>query len=91
MEGPGVATPRYKDLDKLADKFVDVRDQKAELASELGKIEAKIIEKMIEHGVEKYRYADKEVFVKPGKKHARVKTVKVDSDEQPPEEGLLPD
>lgn len=80
MEGEGVAPVKYKDLDRLGDKFIEIRDEKAELATALGKVEASIIEKMIEKGIAKYRFGDQEITVKPGKEHVKVKTVKVDGE-----------
>lgn len=78
MEGPGVAPPKYKDLDRLGDKFIEVRDEKAELASKLGDIEVSIAEKMVEHGLNKYKFSDQEIILKPGKTHIKIKTVKAD-------------
>lgn len=88
MEGPGVSIPKHKDIDKLADQFVEKRDTKATLASQMGDIERKIIEKMIEHGLTRYRFSDQEIIIKPGKNHVKVKTVKVDpaDAEEPPTE-----
>ena len=88
MEGPGVSTPKFKDIDRLADKFIEIRDQKAELATELGDIEQKIAEKMQEHGLTKYRFSDQEVVIKSGHLKVKIKTVKVksvDSDGPPAE------
>ena len=79
MEGPGVGQPKFKDLDKLADQFVDVRDEKAALATKLGKIESQIVDKMIEKGIRTYRFSDQEVTIKPGTTHIKIKTVKVDT------------
>lgn len=78
MNGPGVAPPRYKELDRLADKFIDVRDAKAELATQLGKIETQIAEAMQEHGIKRYQFSDQEIVIKEGKVHVKVKTVKVE-------------
>lgn len=88
MEGEGVAPLRYKELDRLADKFVEKRDAKAELASEMTKLEAQIAEKMEEHGISKYAFSDQVVEVKKGKIHIKVKTVKsegfeIDPDDEP--------
>lgn len=88
MEGAGVAPLRYKDIDRLADKFIEVRDQKAELAAELGKIEGRIADAMVEHGITKYTFSDQEVILKPGKTHVKIKTVKaegveIDPDDEP--------
>ena len=76
MEGPGVALPKFKDLDRLGDKFIEVRDEKAALATKLGEIELKIAEKMVEHDLSRYKFSDQEIILKPGKTHIKIKTVK---------------
>lgn len=81
VEGPGVSLPKFKDLDRLGDKFTSVRDEKAELAAKLGDIEASIAAKMVEHGLTKYKFSDQEIILKPGKTHIKIKTVKAVSDE----------
>lgn len=78
MEGPGVSTQKFKDIDRLGDKFIEIRDQKAKLATDLGKVEEKIAAAMGEHGITKYRFADQEVILKPGKTHVKIKTVKAE-------------
>lgn len=85
MEGPGVAPPKFKDLDRLGDKFIDVRDQKAALAEKLGDIEKQIAEKMVEHGMGRYKFSDQEIILKPGKTHIKIKTVKAVADDGPGE------
>jgi hypothetical protein len=86
MEGPGVAPVRFKDIDRLADQFIEVRDEKAALATKLGGIEEKIAEKMVEHGIERYQFSDQEVILKKGKTHIKVKTVKADGVEVDPDD-----
>lgn len=76
VEGPGVSLPKYKDLDRLADKFIEVRDEKAALATKLGEIEKKIADAMIEHQLSRYKFSDQEVVLKEGKIHIKIKTVK---------------
>lgn len=88
MQGEGVAPVRYKDIDRLADKFIEIRDEKAELAGKLSKIETQIAELMVDHGISKYTFSDQEVILKPGKTHVKIKTVKaegveVDPDDEP--------
>jgi hypothetical protein len=77
VEGPGVSIPKDKKLDKLADEFTDLRDSKAKMAEEMTAIETKIVERMVELEISLYRYADREVRVKQGKVHVKVKTVRV--------------
>lgn len=82
IEGPGVSTPKDKRLDALADEFTEKRDQKAALAEKMTAIEAKIIDRMQELKLELYRYSDREVRIKYGKTHAKIKTVKVGDDDE---------
>lgn len=91
MEGPGVSLPKFKDLDRLGDKFISLRDEKAELATKLGDVETNIVEKMIAHGISRYRFSDQEIILKPSTNHIKIKTVKVstapvDYTDSPPEE-----
>lgn len=76
MKGPGVAPVKDKKLDALADKFVEMRDEKSKLAEEMTNIEANIVARMQEIKCESYRYADREVKITKGKVHVKVKTVK---------------
>lgn len=79
VEGPGVSPVKHKDLDKLGDEFIDLRDQKSKLAEEMTGIQTKIIDKMIEKEIKKYRFSDQEIEIIDGKRKVKVKTVKVDS------------
>jgi len=88
MEGAGVAPVRYKDIDRLADKFIEIRDEKAELAGKLGELEEQIADLMVDHGITKYTFSDQEVILKAGKAHVKIKTVKsegveIDPDDEP--------
>jgi len=76
VEGPGVSPIKLKELDRLGDKYIEVRDKKAELATELNGIENKMADIMVEKGITTYRWSDQEMIVKPGKTHIKVKTVK---------------
>ena len=76
MEGAGVAPVKFKDLDRLADSFIEIRDEKARLATELGELEHKIAEAMTEHGISKYMFADQEMVLTQGKTHVKIKSVK---------------
>lgn len=88
MEGQGVAPTKIKELDRLGDKYVEIRDEKAELATKLGDVERRMADIMIENGMSKYQWSDQEMIIKPGKTHVTVKTVKaegveVDPDDEP--------
>ena len=82
MVGPGVEKFTDKKLDKLGDEFVDLRDQKAKLAEEMTAVEAKILDRMTECDIINYRFSDQLMFVKPGKNHVKIKTVKVGDDDE---------
>ncbi len=78
VEGPGISPVKIKELDRLADRFIEKRDAKADLASDITKIEGQMAEIMEEHGISKYKFSDQEVVLKKGKVHIKVKSVKVE-------------
>jgi len=78
VEGPGVSPIKIKELDRLGDKFIDKRDTKTEIASEMTKIEAQMAEIMEEQGLTKYQFSDQEMILKRGKVHVKIKTVKAE-------------
>lgn len=82
---PGVSLPKVKALETLGYKFIDARDKKATLAEELGILEKKMLDLMAEKGIERYRFGDQELNLKPGKNHVKIKTVKSEQrqDEEP--------
>ncbi len=83
VEGPGVSPPKIKELDRLGDKFIEIRDDKADLASKLTKVEAQMAEIMEDQGLTKYQFSDQEMILKRGKVHVKVKTVKVEGPSEP--------
>lgn len=86
VEGPGVSLPKDKALDKLGDEFIETRDKKATLATKLGDLEKKIIDRMAEKGLKHYRFGDQEMDVVETKLHVKVKTVKVEGVEVDPDD-----
>ena len=89
FQGPGVAPERHKDIDRLADKFCELLEERSGLSESIGKTEDAIKEKMKEKGLTRYQYRDQEVVYKPGIDHIKVKTVKVkagEGDGEPPTE-----
>ncbi len=78
MTGPGVAQEKYKDLDRLGDEFIELRDKKAETATKMRTVEKKLAEKMSEKGITRYRFGDQEMLIKIGPTHIKIKTVKVE-------------
>lgn len=76
VEGPGVSPVKDKKLNALADEFTEKRDEKANLAEEMTGIETKILDRMDEIGVRVFKYADRVVTIKDGKRHVKIKQVK---------------
>lgn len=87
VEGPGVSQVKDKTLEKLADEFIEVRDEKAALAEKLGKVESKLLDRMNELNITRYRFSDQEAVVKTGKNHVKIKTVKAEDDGEDEEPG----
>lgn len=85
-EAPGVAPIKVKALETLGYKFRDLRDEKAELAEEMGKVESKMLDIMAEKGIERYRFGDQELTLKKGKNHTKIRTIQVDPEEQQDEQ-----
>jgi hypothetical protein len=79
---PGVSVPKDKKLDKLGSEFIDVRDQKAALAETITALETKIFDRMDELDLKEYRFADQVLTIKNGSRKVKVKTVKVESDNE---------
>jgi len=81
---PGVGVVKDRKLNALADEFTEKRDAKAELAEQMTGIETKILDRMDEIGVKVFRYADRIVSIKDGRRHVKIKQVTT-ADEPPPE------
>lgn len=77
ISGPGVAAARHKDLDRLGDQLSDLREKKSELAEQITGVESRALERMTELGLSSYRFRDREMSVKPGNAHVKIKEVKV--------------
>ncbi len=77
IKGEGVELPSDKVLDKLGEKYIDLRDQKAKLAEEITALDKKAVERLAELGWQRYRFRDQEMFVKQGDPHIKIRTVEV--------------
>lgn len=78
MSGPGVEVPRIKKLDALGDKFIEIRDAKADLATKLKDTEKKMAEVMAENNLTVYKWSDQIMTIKVGATHIKVKTVRAE-------------
>lgn len=87
LEGKGVAEVIDKKLTTLADDYMDTRDQKATLATKLNELEKKMLDRMGELGITKYRFSDQLLERKDGAVHVKIKTVKVEG-EKPDDKSL---
>lgn len=82
--GKGVGVVKDKKLTKLGDEFIEKRDQKAQLATELTALETKIKDRMAELGISIYRFGDQQMEITLGKSHVKVKTIKVEDTSDDP-------
>lgn len=76
LKGTGVEITTDKKLIELGDKFIDQRDEKATLTTELGKTETAILDRMAILGLERFRFGDQLAVLSTGRKHVKIKTVK---------------
>lgn len=82
LKGPGVAPERHKDIEKIADDYVNIRDQRMDLTNQEVTLRTALGHVMHEHGLKTYRYDGYEVTIKPpeGEK-VSVRQVKEESDD----------
>lgn len=81
VSGPGVSQQKFKDLDKLGDEFIEIRDDKAELAEKMTAVTAAIVKAMHEHEIDIYRFGDQEIEIVSGKEKIKIKTVTAEGTE----------
>ena len=86
IEGEGVSKPKIKAIDRAADKYVEIRDERMALTDKEIDAKAVLLNAMHEHGLTEYQYGDMKVVVKPGKENVKVKTVDALNDEEGEEE-----
>ena len=79
LKGDGVEPVTDDLLIQLGDEFVDIRDKKATLATELKATETKILDRMDELKIAVFRFSDQIVTAKTGARHVKIKTVKLDA------------
>src|SRR5260370_1083147 len=79
IEGEGVAPVRHKDLDKFRDQLEDLQDRRASLTEKITTLEKRTLERMTELGINRYRFGEKEMLIKPGNPHVKIKQVRVGS------------
>lgn len=72
---PGVEGIKDKKLKALGDEFIDLRDNKAQLAKDMTACEAKIMDRMEELDLRVFVFGDQEMRIDPGKRHVKVKTI----------------
>lgn len=79
---PGVEGVKDKKLKALGDEFIDLRDNKAELAKEMTACEAKIQDRMKELDLSVFVFGDQEISIKAGKNRVKIKTIKTEGHEE---------
>lgn len=75
IEGEGVAPKKIKAIEVAADDYVEKRDTRMSWTEKEVAARNKLITLMKEHGLEKYRFGDEEVSLKPGKDGVKVKKI----------------
>lgn len=78
LKGEGVEKKEDKQLTEWGDDFIDKRDAKATLVTELKALETKMLERMAVLGVTEYRFGDQILVQKKGATHVKIKAVKMD-------------
>ena len=76
IKGDGVEVTTDKELIAMGDKFIDQRDAKAQLTTELTKTEADILKRMAVLNLQRFRFGDQLAVLSTGKQHVKIKTVK---------------
>jgi hypothetical protein len=82
LKGPGVAPEQFKDIESIADDYVEVRDERMTLTNREVTLRTALGQVMHEHSLTVYRYDGFEVTVKPpeGEK-VSVKKIKEEPDD----------
>lgn len=94
MEGPGVASPRISAIDKLADEYTEVRDQRMALTPQEVAAKQKLIAALHKHagklgigpdGAIVYRYDTVQITLIPGKEKLKVQDLEdvTDGEDEP--------
>jgi len=79
---PGLEDPSIPELDKAAEAYVAVRDERMELTKEEVTKRDTVQRLMIEHGLTSYRFDSKVVSIVPGVDKVKVKAVGGDPDDE---------
>ena len=72
---PGVGVVKDSVLNRLGDEFSEKLEQRAGLSEELTAIESKMVDRMRLKKITVYKYANRQLTLKEGKVHVRIKTV----------------
>lgn len=75
MEGPGVARPVFKDVDKAVEAFTSARDKLNAAKEAETEAKLKLIAKMQERDLTVYQFEDEKVTLSTGKWNVKVKHV----------------
>lgn len=86
IEGPGVSKPKFRDIDKLADRYIEHLDEMTGLKTTLEELELSILGKMEEHGLSIYTFSDRQITIKAGKTRINIKPYKSEGVATEPEE-----
>lgn len=84
IEGPGVAPPRIRAIDKLADEYIEIRDQRVQMTPQEVAAKQNLIGALHKHAAKLgtqpdgsivYRYGTIQITLLPGKEKLKVQDV----------------
>ena len=74
---PGTERTKHADIEKAADHYAEIRDERMELTEREGKAQESRLAAMKKHGIESYKLDDgREVFVEHGDDKVKVRKPK---------------
>lgn len=82
MNGRGVALNdgvEDGELEALGDEWDNLTTQKRKITEKITACDTKAQERLAELGLKSYRYSDREIYLKEGKDHVKVRAVKADA------------
>ena len=77
----GMEPPRIKPLDDAADNYYEVMMDRVKLSKEEDEMKTALIEKMKEHGLDRYETPDGKIVTVTAKSNVKVKSKKATSEE----------
>lgn len=87
LPGEGMEPPRHKRVDDAADNYYDTMMDRVKLSKEEHELKDALIDKMKEHGIDRYEMPDGKIVMVTHKSNVRVKKKKAKKGAAPSENG----